>query len=546
MAPGETTVNAIVPRNTVEQIVRYRDQALGLFEIAHAKIEEAYQAELAAIDMAKRAFPRTNAYNAAHAVATRRSLIPASLSPFEDYMREKRHIIDLNVWAWVVSHTELEHLMDRQAKDQLREQMSHIIDAPSEPGQLITEEQAAKGMPPVTVENILATLEQFMMDADTIFRRGMANAFAKLDRRFRSHDGFKVGNRVILSRCFNEFGSWNYSAHRDERSTLIDIERTFTILDGKLGEVRKQDEEDAAARQQRRPAQHFTKTIGEIDLARHGQVGARQTEVATDYFKVRIYRNGNAHLWFTRKDLVAKVNRLIGEYYGEVLPDGRKVDEDPLSPENARTAPARYFGFYPTPKAAAKTVLRDSPVWHRSKESERLKILEPSAGTGNLAVACYPIYETSWDLERYRTDHVVDCIEIQQHLIPDLKAKRMGRVYNADFMSIEPETTGLYDLVVMNPPFDRERDIDHVVHALKFLKPDGQLIAIMSAGTEFRQTSKSIAFRKMMEDMGATWKDLPPNSFSEVGTNVNTGFITVRKNGKRKDRYDWPTWPAVG
>ena len=539
----ETNVNAIVPRNTVEQIVNYRNRALELFENAYALIDAAHEAELAAIDMAKRAFPRTNAYNAAHEVATRRSLHPISRAPFEDYMREKRHIIDLNVWAWVVSHTDLEHLMDKQAKDQLREQMSHIIEEPTEPGQLITEEQAAKGMPPVTVENIVATLEQFMLQADTIFRRGMANAFAKLDRRFRSHDGFKVGSRIILAHCFDGNGWWNYS--RDERSTLIDIERTFTILDGRLDEVRKQDEEIDAAKRQRRPADYFTKTIGAIDLARHGTSGARQTEVETGYFKVRIFKNGNAHLWFTRKDLVAKVNRLIGEYYGEVLADGRKAEDDPLSPEKAKTAPARYFGFYPTPSAVAHRVLRDSPTWYHAKEADRLRILEPSAGTGNLAVACFPLYERGYDYDRYRVDHIVDCIEIQPHLIPDLKAKKLGRVINADFMQVEPETTGLYDLVVMNPPFDRERDIDHVVHALKFLKPGGQLIAIMSAGTEFRQTAKSIAFRKLMEDMGADWRDLPPNSFSEMGTNVNTGFITVRNGGRPKDRYQSPTWPKI-
>lgn len=533
-------MNAIVPRNTVEQIVQYRNQALELFENAYALIDAAHEAELAAIDMAKRAFPRTNAYNVAHEVATRRSLMPISRSPFEDYMREKRHIIDLNVWAWVVSHTELEHLMDREAKQQLREQMSHIIEEPTEPGQLITEEQAAKGMPPVTVNNIVATLEQFMMNADMIFRRGMANAFAKLDRRFRSHDGFKVGSRIILSHCFDSNGWWNYG--RDERSTLIDIERAFTILDGKLDEVRNRDE-PGNGKQKRQD--YFANTIGAIDVARHGQSGARQTEVESDYFKVRIFKNGNAHLWFTRKDLVAKVNKLIGEYYGEVLADGRTAEDDPLSPDKAKTTPARYFGFYPTPPAAARRVLRNAPIWHRSKEAGQLRILEPSAGTGNLATACYPAYERDWDRERYRVDHIVDCIEIQPHLIPDLKAKRLGRVINADFMAIEPETTGLYDLVVMNPPFDRERDIDHVVHALEFLKPDGQLFAIMSAGTEFRQTAKSIAFRKLMDDMGATWEDLPPNSFSEVGTNVNTGFISVRKNGQKTDRYGSPTWPRV-
>nr|XP_022912401.1 uncharacterized protein LOC111423400 [Onthophagus taurus] len=147
----------------------------------------------------------------------------------------------------------------------------------------------------------------------------------------------------------------------------------------------------------------------------------------------------------------------------------------------------------------------------------------------------------------YRMDNVVDCIEVQPHLAHALEAENVySKVLCADFLAVTPDLNRLYDRVVMNPPFDRERDIDHVVHALKFLKPDGRLIAIMSAGTEFRQTAKAIAFRKLMQDMGATWRDLPHNSFSEVGTNVNTGFITVRKNGTPKGKYEPPTWPKVG
>jgi hypothetical protein len=537
-------MNQIVPRNTVEQIVEYRNKALMLFETAHALLEETFKAEVAAIDMARRAFPGTNAYNASHEVATRIAMHPISKLPFDDYMREKRRIIDLNVWAWIIERTDLEHLMDKEAKEQLKAQMSHIIEEPTEPGQLITDDEAAKGMPPVTVENIIATIEGFMLNADNIFRRGMANAFAKLDRRFRSHDGFKVGSRIILTRCFDEYGRWNWSPHHEERSTLIDIERTFAVLDDKLDQVRKQDAEFENARRERRTPEYFTKTIGAIDLARYGETGARQTEVETDYFKVRIFKNGNAHLWFARKDLVTKINKLIGEYYGEVLGDGQTKEEDPF--DNVKTAPARYYGFYPTPPAAASLALRDAGIYHVSRERDRLRILEPSAGTGNLARACIPKYDRSWDRERYRVDHIVDCIEIQPHLISALKGMNLGRVICADFMQVEPETTSLYDVIVMNPPFDRERDIDHVVHALKFLKPTGQLVAIMSAGTEFRQTAKSIAFRQLMEEMGASWTDLPPNSFSEVGTNVNTGFIRVRKNGKKKDRYDWPTWPRVG
>ncbi|NTA27370.1 DUF4942 domain-containing protein [Allorhizobium ampelinum] len=369
----------------------------------------------------------------------------------------------------------------------------------------------------------------------------MANAFSKLDRRFRSHNGFKVGGRIILTRCFTEYGSWNYA--RDERATLIDIERTFSLLDGKLSEIKK-GEAEALADKKAKVKAHFTTTIGEIDAARYGQSGARQSEIETEYFKVRIFKNGNAHLWFTRKDLVEKVNRLLAEYYGEVIGDGQTKEDDPLSPDQAKRAPARYFGFYPTPAAAAGLVLRNAPVWHRLTEYDLLRILEPSAGTGNLARACIPKYDSAWDRERYRADHVVDCIEIQPHLIPDLKAMGLGRVINADFLDVKPEAIGLYDLVVMNPPFDRERDIDHVMHALSFLKEDGQLIAIMSAGTEFRETRKSVAFRELMEKMGAEWRDLPPGSFSSVGTNVNTGFLSVRKNGKA-DRFRHPTWEKV-
>ncbi len=33
----------------------------------------------------------------------------------------------------------------------------------------------------------------------------------------------------------------------------------------------------------------------------------------------------------------------------------------------------------------------------------------------------------------------------------------------------------------MNPPFSRQQDIRHVMHAAKFLKPGGRLVAVMGA-----------------------------------------------------------------
>lgn len=59
-------------------------------------------------------------------------------------------------------------------------------------------------------------------------------------------------------------------------------------------------------------------------------------------------------------------------------------------------------------------------------------------------------------------------------------------------------------------------------------------VAIMSAGTEFRETRKSVAFRGLMAGMNASYTDLPPGSFAEAGTYVNTLIVRVRKNGAKK------------
>ena len=40
----------------------------------------------------------------------------------------------------------------------------------------------------------------------------------------------------------------------------------------------------------------------------------------------------------------------------------------------------------------------------------------------------------------------------------------------------------------------------------------------MSAGTQFRETKKAIAFRVLMTKLNATWEDLPAGSFAEAGT----------------------------
>lgn len=171
----------------------------------------------------------------------------------------------------------------------------------------------------------------------------------------------------------------------------------------------------------------------------------------------------------------------------------------------------------------------------RHYEAPDLAIFEPSAGTGNLARPLTSATEFREDVssvgwQSYAAKPKIDCVETQPDLAEKLKAEGIYNcVIAADFLALKPDSTSLNDRVVMNPPFDRERVIDHVMHALSFLKPGGQLVAVMSAGTEFRQTRKSIAFGGLMQKWNAKWTDLPVGSFSDVDTNVNTLILSVFK-----------------
>src|SRR3546814_12675940 len=84
--------------------------------------------------------------------------------------------------------------------------------------------------PEVSVENCLATVESLILDSRNIFLRGIANVFSRLDRRFRTHDAFAIGSKIIFDCAFSEYGSWS-GRHCDEY--LRDVERTFHVLDGR-------------------------------------------------------------------------------------------------------------------------------------------------------------------------------------------------------------------------------------------------------------------------------------------------------------------------
>jgi predicted RNA methylase len=164
------------------------------------------------------------------------------------------------------------------------------------------------------------------------------------------------------------------------------------------------------------------------------------------------------------------------------------------------------FEYFPTPAPVVAQMIAAAGL------EPGMTVLEPSAGAGAIASKVRDAGAT------------VHCVEFSATLAERLRAAGLGFEI-ADFLTVTPRP--LYDRVLMNPPFGGQADIRHVTHALGFLKPGGVLVAIMSAGAEFRIDKTAEAFRKLVADRGGSIDRLPADAFEASGTSVRTVIVII-------------------
>jgi hypothetical protein len=461
-------------KSRIEDIVAARDAALAKARAAAATLEQAYGLSQEAAAFAKEAqcgrrYWGVDRSSSKHYSALFRDGFDAAQS-VETFRRQ----LDASVWTYLHEETGIRDMMDATAARDFDKGLREDV-------------------PEVTVENLRATFETLLGSADLIFARGLAVAFARLDSRFKSHDAFKLGSRMIIDRAFSEYsGSFNRSWAEE---TIIDVERVFAKL----------DDEKPAGRG----------LIQEIDACRPGY-GPQQSITESTYFRIRGFKNGNAHLWFTRDDLVEKANRILADYYGEVIPDAAEKGEDDAAFRKRTNLPARDLQFYHTPKAAAEALI-DSLYFR-----EGMRVLEPSGGEGHLV---RPLLAKGC---------TVTTIEIHRDRLAKLRALEGPACDVIDGNFLNQPADPRFHAVVMNPPFYGTHWMDHVRHAYDFLAPEGQLVAILPASAQVAETKAHIQFRRWAEKMngGGRWgmfNDLPPESFAEAGTHINTVIFRIRK-----------------
>lgn len=201
----------------------------------------------------------------------------------ETAMKAITRNLDRSIWRDLMKKSGMLSLMDAQARDQWYNSLEK------------------DDIPAVSEMNILSTFEQLHQSRGEVFERGVINVFNGLSRDYRTNSPRQFRTRIILNGLVR-YSQWGFSlSHGWQQDRLSDLERILHVLDGK-------PIPDNRADVSRRLDDHLT---------RHGK---RCEVYSDDYFIIRYFQKGSAHITFRRQDLLDGLNDIIARHYPGMLP----------------------------------------------------------------------------------------------------------------------------------------------------------------------------------------------------------------------------------
>lgn len=155
-----------------------------------------------------------------------------------------------------------------------------------------------------------------------------------------------------------------------------------------------------------------------------------------------------------------------------------------------------------------------------------IRILEPSAGTGAIALALQQAYP----------DSEIDTVEIDPVNVEILRGHGFDPVAGA----FEDYSASAYDFVVMNPPFNGDTYARHVMHAWTMLAHGGRLVSVAPESlVTYGNSSHANRLLDLLYSAGQ-WISLPLGAF-ETAPKTPMILLTMTRGSE-----SWSTEPSNG
>lgn len=153
-------------------------------------------------------------------------------------------------------------------------------------------------LPEITPESIRAFVENVLGAAPDMLLEFIKETFDWLmpsDWSVREYKTNAKSKYELQDKVIKTYLCERWAGHFDIRhsytANILSMENAFSLLEGK----------------------GTRKYPGDAITQIRDKCRAGATEVETEYFKIKFFKNHNCHIYFTRMDLVAKMNQIAGE-----------------------------------------------------------------------------------------------------------------------------------------------------------------------------------------------------------------------------------------
>lgn len=155
-------------------------------------------------------------------------------------------------------------------------------------------------MPLATIDNIALTFAGLYKERETTYREGIVDVFRNLSWDYATNNPVKVGKKIIVNGFILNSGNYYLTGEKFSQK-LNDLARAFYLFD-------------------RKPVPDFASSVALQLNDFYAANGFNGEAFEHEFFTIKYYKKGSAHITFKRPEVVDAMNDLIAEMYPDALP----------------------------------------------------------------------------------------------------------------------------------------------------------------------------------------------------------------------------------